>query len=224
MKMLWDDSHLYVCAIVESTSEVVSSFTERNSPIFQKDSDFEVFIDAAGTHHSYKELEVNPSNVVWNLLLTRPYADGGGEHSGRVAAPGAPDFYEVAAQRTATRLLKGRLGAPSGATWAVEIAMAHSDTLVCQPSARPPAVGHRWRINFSRVEECGAVNWTYARVHASSQTPSRPPGLLAHESQPPMFARRIAVRRWGPQVVWQPRTGRYEGQVNMHLPLSLIHI
>ena len=72
VKMLWDDEYLYVGAIVESTFEVVASFTERNSPIFQKDSDFEVFIDAAGSCHAYKELEVNPANVVWNLLLTRP--------------------------------------------------------------------------------------------------------------------------------------------------------
>ena len=61
--------------------------------------------------------------------------------------------------------------------------MAHADTLARQPSARSPAVGGRWRINFSRVEARGEINWT-----------------------------------WGPQIVWQPRMRRYEGQVNMHLP------
>ena len=111
-------------------------------------------------------------------------ADGGGEHSGRVAAPGAPGFYEVASQRTATRLLSGRIGDPAGATWSVEMALAHSDTLVRLPAGtRRPTVGARWRINFSRVERRGDVNWT-----------------------------------WGAQVVWEPRRGRYEGKVNMHLP------
>jgi len=147
--------------VLESDFAVVASFTKRNSPIFQKDSDFEVFIDAAGSCHCYKELEVNAINTVWNLLLTRPYSNGGGEHSGRVAEPGAPDYYEVAAQRTATRLLSGALDDPAGATWAVEIALAHSDTLARQPGAQAPSVGARWRINFSRVERCGEVNWTW---------------------------------------------------------------
>ena len=161
MKMLWDDEFLYIGAMLESDVAVVASFTERNSPIFQKDTDFEVFIDAAGSCHCYKELEINALNVVWNLLLTRPYSNGGGEHSGRVAQPGAPCYYEVAAQRTATRLLSGALGDPTGATWSVEIALAHSDTLARQPGVRAPAVGTRWRINFSRVERCGEVNWTW---------------------------------------------------------------
>ena len=162
MKMLWDDEYLYVGAIIESDFEVVASFTERNSPIYQKDSDFECFVDAAGSCHSYKEVEVSPKNVVWNLLLTRPYADGGGEHSGRVASPGAPDHYDVSAQRTATRILRGDIGAASGATWAVEMALAHDDTLARQPGGRRPALGSRWRINFSRVERCGETNWVWS--------------------------------------------------------------
>ena len=111
------DEYLYVGAVVQSSFEVVATFTERNSPIFQRDSDFEVFVDAASSCHAYKELEVSPADVVWNLLLTRPYADGGAEHSARVAALGAPDYYEVSAQRTATRLLDGRLNDPNCATW-----------------------------------------------------------------------------------------------------------
>lgn len=162
MKMLWDDDFLYIAAILESDFEVAATFTQRNSPIFHSDSDFEVFIDASSTCHGYKELEMNARNVVWNLLLTRPYADGGGEHSGRIAQSGDDNYYEVAAQRTATRLLAGRLNDPAaGATWAVEIAMAHSDTVARQPTARPPAVGERWRINFSRVERRGEINWTW---------------------------------------------------------------
>ena len=59
---------------------------------------------------------------VWNLLLTRPYADGGGEHSGRVAQPGSSEHYEARRQTTATRVLRGRLNAPEGAARAVEMA------------------------------------------------------------------------------------------------------
>ena len=161
MKMLWDAEYLYIAAMIESDFQVVATFTERNSPIHQQDSDFEVFIDADGSCHNYKELEVSPTNVVWNLLLTRPYSDGGGERSGRVAQPGEPDYYEVEAQRTATRVLNGRIGDASGATWTVEMALAHRDTLARLPDARSPTAGERWRINFSRVEHRGATNWVW---------------------------------------------------------------
>ena len=161
MKMLWDDEYLYIGALLSSDIEVRSIFTARNSPIYQQDSDFEVFVDAACSCHNYKELEVNARNVVWNLLLTRPYDDGGAEHSGRVADPGTEGHYEVYGQRTATRLLSGSLNDVRGATWAVEIALAHTDTLALQPTARRPAVGVRWRINFSRVEHKGATNWVW---------------------------------------------------------------
>ena len=145
MKMLWDSEYLYVGAELASDFEVRATFTERNSPIFQQDSDFEVFVDAEGSCHAYKELEVNALNTalpkllltrqpraaplhtwwslqVWNLLLTRPYADGGGEHSGRVAQPGSSEHNEARRQTTATRVLRGRLNAPEGAARAVEMA------------------------------------------------------------------------------------------------------
>ena len=166
MKMLWDENYLYVGAVVKCSFETIASFTERNSPIYQKDSDFEVFIDADYSCHQYKEFEVNPNNVVWNLMLTQPYADGGEECSGRVATPKENDrYYEVAKQRSATRLLSGAIGDPNGATWAVEVAFAHSDTLArCAFPSRAiqPTVGNRWRVNFSRVERCGEINWTWA--------------------------------------------------------------
>ena len=164
MKMLWDDEFLYVGAVLSYSDSlpVIAEFTERNSPIYQRDSDFEVFIDADHSCHNYKELEVNARNVVWNLLLTRPYSDGGGEHSGRVAKPGDENFYEVASQRTAVRFLDGELGGSAPARWAVEIALAHADTIARNPGARTPAPGQRWRINFSRVEKQGEVNWTWA--------------------------------------------------------------
>ena len=164
VKMMWDDEFLYIGAILHSDREVPAIFEERNSPIFHKDSDFEVFVDPSSSCHDYKELELNAKNVVWNLLLTRPYADGGGEHSGRIAKEGEPSFYEVYQQRTATRVLKGKLNDPSAeaTTWSVEIALSHQDTLDRQPSAERPAVGRRWRINFSRVEERGSINWTWS--------------------------------------------------------------
>lgn len=161
VKMLWDEEFLYVGAELHSSAEVVASFTARNEPIFQRDSDFEVFVDPAGSCAWYKEVEINALNAVWNLMLSRPYMDGGDEYSGRIASPGEPRFYDARAQLSATRLLRGKLNDPAGASWAVELALAHSDTLAHVSGVPPPAVGHRWRINFSRVEQRGEINWVW---------------------------------------------------------------
>eukprot|EP00913_Durusdinium_trenchii_P017538 g16479.t1 len=156
VKMLWDDEYLYIAAVmdVDAGNELVALFKERNSPIFHTDSDFEVFLDPAGCCHGYKELEINALNTVWNLLLDRPYSDGGGEYSGRIAQKGEPRWWDVEKQKTAVKVTKGQIGfAPSKAQWCVEVALRHSESLSQAPQrGAEPSVGSFWRINFSRVE------------------------------------------------------------------------
>ena len=145
-------------------------------------------------HHNYKELEVNALNTVWNLLLDKPYQDGGQEHSGRVASSPSDDlYYEVHHQHSATQVVSGQLNAPDhGAVWTFEAALAVSDLVAVAAktttttTTTTPAVSSSapfWRINWSRVELCGVVNWT-----------------------------------WQPQVRWDPATARFRGFVDMHLP------
>eukprot|EP00957_Ditylum_brightwellii_P102979 7847859-Ditylum_brightwellii.AAC.1 len=163
MKMAWDDEYLYIAAIIHSDFPVLASFHDRNDPIYQRDSDFEVFIDPPHSCHNYKELEVNPINTVWNLMLNKPYEDDGQEHSGRIAKEGDSLYYEVRKQKTATKILSGSVNnheAGATAVWSVEIAMSHGDTLA-HLSSNKPQVGDRWRINFSRVEKKGDINWTW---------------------------------------------------------------
>ena len=193
-KAMYDDEHLYIGAILDSDFVTQAHFTQRNSPIFQRDSDFEVFVDFFGSNHQYKELEVNAINTVWNLMLNKPYDDGGEEYSARIAQPQEERYYEVYHQKTATKVLNGTLNDPtgSGATWSVEVALAFTD-LRAHTAARTgssssafsasPRVGSTMRINFSRVEKQGAINWT-----------------------------------WQPQIVWDPIQHRYAGKVAMHLP------
>lgn len=166
-KMMWDHEYLYLAFQLESYNRTVAtSYTKRNEPIYQEDSDIEVFLDAMGGCHSYKELEVNGYNTVWNLMLDKPYDDGGKEHSGRVASPGDDSYYEVNNQKTATKLLWGEWNSPSGAVWSVEMALSHSDTLHNYNDKDKeriwPQMGSKWRVNFSRVEEKGKINWTWA--------------------------------------------------------------
>lgn len=205
-KAIWDDTHLYIGALMEngrSDLPTQAHFTQRNSPIFQKDSDFEIFVDVNGGCHHYKEFEVNALNTVWNLMLDRPYADGGMEHSGRVARPDEPLFYEVYGQRSAARVVRGSLNDASGhgATWSIEVALSHQDLWAYvvrtsdtnqkqkrQPKdmdapSLPPTIGSMLRINFSRVERQGDINWT-----------------------------------WQPQIAWDPSRRCFSGFVDMHRP------
>ena len=189
-KALFDDTHLYLVALLHPAPHLATEahFTRRNDPIYQKDSDFEVFIDLTRTNHNYKELEVNAINTVWNLMLDKPYEDGGHEHSGRIANPDEADYYEVYHQRTATRVLDGRLNDHDnnqGALWSVEMALSFSDLQRHTKNAVVDDVDSvgLFRINFSRVERKGLINWT-----------------------------------WQPQVRWDPATRRFAGFVNMHYP------
>eukprot|EP00967_Tisochrysis_lutea_P018131 scaffold20560_cov34-Tisochrysis_lutea.AAC.3 len=141
--------------------------------------------------------------------MDRPYGDGGSEHSGRVAVPGDPLFYDVSRQRTAVRVVRGAISrvergdpagmakdwlesaaagprcadAGEGPAWAVEVALAHSESVLRTAAQAPPTVGSFWRINFSRVENKGETNWV-----------------------------------WAPQRTWDPASRRYRGVVDMHRP------
>ena len=75
MKMLWDDSHLYIAAELTEPN-VWATITQHDAVIFQ-DNDFEVFIDPDGDNHEYYELELNALNTTWDLRLVKPYRDGG---------------------------------------------------------------------------------------------------------------------------------------------------
>jgi hypothetical protein len=217
-KALWDDEHLYIGALLHPSEyfNTQAHFTQRNAPIYQLDSDFEVFIDPTGSNHNYKELEINALNTVWNLMLDKPYLNGGVEHSGRVATDVTdPLYYEVYGQTTAVRVLEGALNdniTGAGALWSVEMALAFSDLNVTTDTSSntvkeeggdgssttkhkpnslpprsgfPPSAGSHVRINFSRVEKQGDINWT-----------------------------------WQPQRVYSSQQHKYQGRVNMHLPES----
>jgi hypothetical protein len=74
-KMLWDDEYFYVGAEMEEP-DVWGTLTERDAVIF-RDNDFEIFIDPDGDTHAYYEMEVNALGTPWDLLLIKPYRDGG---------------------------------------------------------------------------------------------------------------------------------------------------
>jgi hypothetical protein len=140
-RMLWDDTFFYVAAEMEEP-DLWATYDRRDMVIFHE-HDFEVFIDPDGDTHEYYELEMNALDTVWDLLLLRPYRDGGP----------AVNAWDIAGLRTAVRL-DGTLNDPRDRDrgWSVEIAIPWSVLAECAHLASPPATGDQWRVNFSRVE------------------------------------------------------------------------
>ena len=153
-KMLWDDDYFYIAAEMEEP-HVWAKLVERDAVIFY-DNDFEVFIDPDSDTHEYYELEVNAFATEWDLLLTKPYRDGGT----------AIDSWDIQGLRTGIDV-RGTLNDPSDTDegWNVELAIPWSVLEECAHKPAPPEDGDQWRVNFSRVEwRTEVVEGDYAKI------------------------------------------------------------
>ena len=140
-KMLWDDEYFYVAAEMEEP-DLWGTLTVRDSVIFH-DNDFEIFIDPDGDTHAYYELEVNALKTAWDLMLLKPYRDGGR----------AIDAWDIAGLQVGVDL-RGTINRPGDRDdgWTVEIAMPWRILREAAPDRKAPQPGDRWRVNFSRVQ------------------------------------------------------------------------
>ena len=141
VKMTWDDEYFYVAAEMEEP-DVRATLTERDTVIFH-DNDFEIFIDPDGDTHAYYELELNALGTIWDLMLIKPYRDGGP----------AINAWDIAGMRTAVDV-RGTINKPGDRDegWTVEIALPWKILSEAAPDHRAPKAGDRWRVNFSRVQ------------------------------------------------------------------------
>jgi hypothetical protein len=141
VKMLWDDECFYIGAELQEP-HVWATLREHDSVIFQ-DNDFEAFLNPEGNGHLYAELELNALNTTWDLLLHKPYKDGGK----------GINAWEIAGLRTAVHV-DGTLNNPGDLDrgWTVEIAWPWKGLAELTSRSIPPRDGDQWRINFSRVE------------------------------------------------------------------------
>lgn len=162
VKMLWDDENWYIGADLEEP-HLWATLTEHDSIMFL-DNDFEVFIDPDGDNHLYYELELNALNTTWDLLLNKPYKDGGVPISN----------WEMMGVKTAVHL-RGTLNDPSDQDdgWSLVIAMPWMAIMESQerPDSRGirnpwcPSEGMTWRVNFSRVEwDLEIVDGQYRKI------------------------------------------------------------
>lgn len=140
IKMLWDDDYLYIAAELEEP-HLWSTILERDAIIYQ-DNDFEVFINTVPTSSIYYEFEMNLLNTVWDLMLTKPYRDGG-HHM---------NSWDIDGLKTAVKMY-GTLNDPSDTDdkWTLEIAFPLKVLSQENPYTSTPKEDTRWRINFSRV-------------------------------------------------------------------------
>jgi len=140
-KMLWDDEWFYIAAEMEEP-DVWGTLAERDSVIFH-DNDFEVFIDPDGDTHAYYELEVNALGTSWDLMLVKPYRDGGPAING----------WNIDGLQARVDV-KGTINRPGDRDdgWTIELALPWKALKEAAPGQRRPTAGDRWRINFSRVE------------------------------------------------------------------------
>jgi len=152
MKMLWDAENFYLAAEMEEPN-LWATQTERDSVIFHE-NDFEVFIDPDGDTHNYYEFEVNALGTAWDLLLPKPYRDGGPPIDG----------WDIAGLRIGVDT-RGTLDHPGDRDdgWTAEIAMPWRALREAAPDRRAPRAGEQWRVNFSRVEwQLDVIDGRYA--------------------------------------------------------------
>ena len=153
MKMLWDDENLYIAGIIEEDN-VTASLTEHDAIIYH-DNDWEVFIDPDQDGRFYFEIELNAFNTVMDLLMDRPYRDGG-------------KFYlpwDLRGLKTAVHV-NGTINDPSDTDrgWTVEMVIPVAS--LCVEFQKPEELLKMdWKIGFSRVEWLKAggpeENWVW---------------------------------------------------------------
>ncbi len=151
VKMMWDTHYLYIAAELEEP-DIWATLRQRDTVIFY-DNDFEVFIDPDGDTHQYYEYEMNAFATWWDLLLIKPYRDGGPPVNG----------WDIRGLKNGVHLY-GTINRPGDKDdrWTLEIAMPWEILRECAPQQKRPVAGNVWRINFSRVEwDTRVVNGRY---------------------------------------------------------------
>ena len=133
-RLLWDDHFLYVAFQCEDTN-VASQFTKDDEPLYTSNV-VEIFLNPSGDLRNYAELEVAPTNALFDARFTGPRQgmdlgwSSGAEHAVHVDGT----------------LNDGR---DMDRGWTVELAIPFA-TL---PSAPKPKVGDRWRFNLYRLRQ-----------------------------------------------------------------------
>src|SRR5439155_18516641 len=115
--------------------DVRATMEQRDMPLFREDA-FEVFLDPDDDGRDYLEMEINAINTVFDLIMDKPYRDGGQ----------ADDTFNVEGLKSAVHV-DGTLNDDTDRErgWPVEMAIPW-ESLKKVAGAGPPKVGARWRL------------------------------------------------------------------------------
>eukprot|EP01116_Phalansterium_solitarium_P023471 TRINITY_DN8233_c0_g6_i2.p1 TRINITY_DN8233_c0_g6~~TRINITY_DN8233_c0_g6_i2.p1 ORF type:complete len:385 (+),score=126.60 TRINITY_DN8233_c0_g6_i2:546-1700(+) len=200
MKIRYDDTFLYVGALLQepqtwaNITHTCHCIDPNEDQVIFHDNDFEIFVDADGSTHYYKEYEMNAANATWDLCLDKTYTDGGYENSTRLFGKAGFDMQPPLHCRT---YVNGVINDPATGSsyWSVEVALPLAGEALNKSVDLPPKSGQYWRINFSRVEwAVKIVDGQYQKFPCCQSCPN--PGTAVEDN-------------W----VWSP-----QGQVDMHVP------
>jgi len=161
VKMLWDDEYFYFYAKL-AEPQIWANLKQRDTIIYW-DNDFEIFIDPDGDTHNYYELEINALNTVWDLMLTKPYRDGGK----------AITSWDIPGLKTAV-YVSGTLNNPTDIDnfWSIEVAIPWMPLKETLPKSERIINGSEMRINYSRVQwETEVVNGKYVKKKMQGARP-----------------------------------------------------
>ncbi len=134
-RFAWDDAFLYV-GVFSHDADVWSTFKDRDSNTWEQEV-IEVFIDADGDRKDYLELQVTPTNVVFDAKFAKHRSDLAKARS-----------WNMSGLKTAVGV-DGTVNAreDTDKSWTVEMAIPIAEV----PGARQPAAhGQQWRINLFR--------------------------------------------------------------------------
>lgn len=151
-RMSWDEQYFYFLFAVEDP-DVWSIYSQRDMQLWQEEV-VEIFIDPDGDSQNYAEVEVNPLNAIFDLLLSKPWSRNG------------QGFAEWNPGLATAVQVSGTVNDPADVDqgWSAEIALPWSalgkDILdVSGAKSLPPRPGDEWRLNlyrFERVRQNGA--------------------------------------------------------------------
>ena len=138
--MLWDKDYLYIYA--ELSEPHIWGSLKNHDDIIYHNNDFEVYISNEEFAQDYFELKINPLGTVFDLLLGRPYRNGGK----------AIINWDIKGLKFAVHI-DWTPNDPSDQDkyWAVEIAIPFK-SISLSNNTKTPKEGGLWRINFSRVQ------------------------------------------------------------------------
>lgn len=157
MKMLWDESNLYLFAELEDPN-IWAYYTTHDQIVFHE-NDIEVFIDPDGNTHNYYEYEVNAQNTLFDLFLPKSYRNGGAA----IISWNSEGFQSAVS-------VDGTLNDPTDTDkkWSVEMKIPFAD-LRSGEHVQVPTDGQIWKINFSRVQwRTEVVNGKYQKMKDTS--------------------------------------------------------